>query len=103
MEFKEITKKIINFGRNHYSYWGCALAGEVGEACNLIKKYERDATPIHNDEQLRLANKLLEQLAEELADVFIYTELTAQQFGIDLEAAIIKKVDKILLSRGEKL
>jgi len=83
MKFKEITEKIINFGKAYASYWGCALAGEVGEACNLIKKYERDG------------KKINVRLGEELADVFIYLELTARYFGINLEDEIIKKINII--------
>ena len=80
MDFKEITSKIQNFGCVHASYWGNALAGETGEACNLIKKFERDGLDIKD------------QLAKELADIFIYLELTAQYFGIDLESSIIEKI-----------
>ena len=82
-DFKEITKKIENFGKNHASYWGCALAGEVGEACNLIKKHEKDGLEIK------------ELLKEELADIFIYLELTARFFNIDLEKAILDKIEVV--------
>ena len=80
MDFKRITTMIENFGKNHASYWGCALAGETGEACNLIKKHERDSTKVSPD------------LARELADVFVYLELTARFFDIDLQSAIIDKI-----------
>ena len=79
--FKKITAKIQNFGKNNASYWGCALAGEVGEACNLIKKHERDGKIIQSE------------LQHELADIFIYLELTARYFNIDLEQAIINKIE----------
>lgn len=54
-----------------------ALAGEVGEFCNIVKKVERgslnfgDATVRHN-------------LAMELTDVFVYTLNLAGMLGIDL-------------------
>ena len=86
MELKDIIKRIDNFGCEHASYWGCAIAGEVGEACNLIKKYERDG------EKIKL------ELELELADIFIYTVLIAQYFDIDLEFAILKKL-RILKDR----
>jgi len=88
VELAELMKRIKNFGAQHKSYWGCALAGEVGEACNLIKKHERDGKDIK------------EELALELADVFIYTVLTARVFDIDLEASIINKI-KIVDKRNE--
>ena len=86
MELKEIIEKIENFGVSTASYWGCALAGEVGELCNLIKKLERDGA---YDEQ---------KFKYEIADIFIYTALVAQFFEIDLEQAIIEKI-KIVKER----
>src|SRR5262245_29303195 len=50
--------------------WGCAIAGEVGELCNVLKKYERqlpsDPSP----------DELTGMIGEEAADVIIYTDLT---------------------------
>lgn len=83
MNFKDIIEGIVNFGQSHASYWGCAIAGEVGEACNLIKKFERDNLDIK------------ELLAEELADIFIYSELIARYFKIDFENAILNKIYKV--------
>ena len=78
--FKEILNEIEDYGINHPSYWGCALAGEVGEACNLIKKYERDN------------KEITQELALELADIFNYLVLIARYFYIDLEKAIFEKL-----------
>ena len=71
------------------TFWGCALAGEVGESCNLIKKFDRDGLYDEDD------NNIIDLLALELADVFIYDVLTARVFDIDLEDAILRKI-KIL-------
>jgi NTP pyrophosphatase (non-canonical NTP hydrolase) len=84
------TSRIINFGKDTPEYWGLALAGETGEACNLIKKHARDGLDVKD------------ALAEELADVFIYLELTARFFGIDLERAISRKINEIIAERKEK-
>jgi NTP pyrophosphatase (non-canonical NTP hydrolase) len=67
------------------SYRGNELAGEVGEACNVIKKLERERLGI------RGTRDTYEHLAEELADVIICVDLIAAAAGIDLNAAIIKK------------
>ncbi len=56
--------------------WGCALAGEVGELCNLIKKRRRGQG---------IPTRLL---AQELADVIIYADLLAEQLAIDLGDAV---------------
>jgi len=83
LAFRDIEEMIEWFGCDHASYLGCALAGEVGELCNLIKKLERD-------------NKFDEdKFKEELADVFIYLVLMARWFGISLEEAIIEKIEVV--------
>lgn len=67
-----------------------ALAGEVGEFCNIVKKIERgslefrDATVQHD-------------LAMELTDVFVYTLNLAGMLGIDLE-----KTYEIVRNNNEK-
>lgn len=60
------------------AYRGNELAGEVGEACNLIKKIARERLGI------RGSRATLGQLAEELADVVICADLIAMGEGIDL-------------------
>jgi NTP pyrophosphatase (non-canonical NTP hydrolase) len=65
--------------------WGCALAGEAGEACNIVKKIRRgDSTP-----------GLREALAKELGDVLAYTFLLATAAGINLEKAHKDKFNEI--------
>lgn len=66
-------------------YYGNALAGEVGEACNIIKKLEREASG-HVGSR---ASK--EALMEELADIIIYADLIAARLGKDLGEAVRKK------------
>lgn len=67
------------------AYRGNELAGEVGEACNIIKKLERERLGI------RGSRATLAQLAEELADVVICADLIANAAGIDLDAAVTAK------------
>lgn len=62
-------------------WWGNAMAGECGEACNFVKKIDRDGeTP-----------ELVQALAYELADLVTYADLLAARYGIDLGKAIIDK------------
>jgi len=60
------------------SFRGNELAGEVGEACNVIKKLDRERLGIVGSRATK------EQLAEELADVVICADLIAMHEGIDL-------------------
>lgn len=64
---------------------GNELAGEVGEACNVMKKLERVRLGIAG------STDTVEHLGEELADVIICVDLIAEVFGIDLWAAVRSK------------
>lgn len=59
--------------------WACAAAGEMGEACNLIKKLRRgeDISPT--------------DIGDELADTVIYLDLLAARLNISLAAAVKRK------------
>lgn len=72
-------------GHISLSYRGNELAGEVGEACNIIKKLERERLGI------RGSRSSVADLAEELADVLICVDLVAMSLGIDLREALQKK------------
>jgi NTP pyrophosphatase (non-canonical NTP hydrolase) len=67
------------------TYRATELAGELGEACNIIKKLERERLGI------RGSRDTVEHLAEELADIEICNDLIAMMEGIDLEAAKVAK------------
>lgn len=69
-------------------FFGCELAGEVGEACNVIKKLERQRLGLPG------SRASVDDLAEELADVVIVADLIAAKFNIDLEVAIARKFNK---------
>lgn len=72
-------------GQIDLSYRGNELAGEVGEACNAIKKLERERLGI------RGSRDTVAHLAEELADVVICVDLIAGSLGIDLSSAVKNK------------
>ena len=65
------------------SDWSNALAGEVGELCNLVKKFRRGDTVDGKD------------IANELADVVIYADLVAQFFKIGLSESIVSKFNAV--------
>jgi NTP pyrophosphatase (non-canonical NTP hydrolase) len=70
------------------SFRGNELAGETGEACNIIKKLERERIG------LRGSKATARQLAEELADVVICADLAAMSAGIDLAIAVVNKFNR---------
>lgn len=62
---------------------GCALAGEVGELCNFLKKMRRGETIDHM------------AIPFELADVMAYLSLLATRLGVDLSDATRLKFDAV--------
>lgn len=69
-------------------YYSNALAGEVGEACNIVKKMERQALGLIGSRAYSV------DLADEIADVIIYADLLAKEAGIDLGKAVRDKFNK---------
>jgi NTP pyrophosphatase (non-canonical NTP hydrolase) len=70
------------------------LAGEVGEACNEVKKLERAR---HG---WRGSRTTYTRLAEELADVVICADLLATAAGIDLGTAVRTKFNNTSTDQG---
>lgn len=70
--------------------WGGALAGEVGELCNFLKK-------------MRRGEKIdKEKLAHELGDIICYADLLAAKLDIDLGKAVIEKFNIVSKRWGSK-
>ncbi len=70
------------------AYFGNAVAGEVGEACNIIQTLERERHGLPG------SRSTVDALADELADVIIYLDLIAAMTGIDLGTAVKNKFNK---------
>lgn len=76
------------------AYRGNEFAGEAGEACNVIKKLERERLGIRGSRATK------QQLAEELADVIICASLISNATGIDLWDAVVAKFNKTSEANG---
>jgi NTP pyrophosphatase (non-canonical NTP hydrolase) len=63
--------------------WAGALAGEVGELANLLKKDRRG-------EEVDW-----QQVKKEIADAFIYLDLCAAACGVELEQAVREKFNEV--------
>ena len=81
-------------GKITLSYRGNELAGEVGEACNVIKKLAREKLGI------RGSRATVFDLKDELADIIICVDLIAAEFDIDLEVAIRAKFNHTTLNNN---
>lgn len=77
-------------GFNHHiqswslSDWMAAVAGEVGEAANVVKKLNRIRDGIPGNRPDETKDALEHALCDELADVYIYLDLLAQRIGLNL-------------------
>ena len=82
------------------SDWSNAAAGEMGEACNVVKKLRRieTSTVSRPGEQNELV--LRTKLANEIADTMIYLDLLADYYGLNLEAAIKGKFNQTSIEFG---
>jgi len=80
--------------------WSNALAGETGELCNVIKKIRRHETHTVQYYNTPPVENLIEDLKDEIADVFLYLDLVAYHFGLDLEQCIIPKFNAVSEAQG---
>lgn len=78
--------------------WSNAVAGEVGEACNVTKKILRLDHNIGMGDKPR--EDLINELKDEIADVFAYLDLLATVAGINLGEAIIRKFNRVSAEKG---
>jgi NTP pyrophosphatase (non-canonical NTP hydrolase) len=69
--------------------WGCALAGEVGELCNVLKKFERQLPTDPKPDELEA------MIGKEIADVLIYLDLLASIFSINLRHVTALKFNEV--------
>lgn len=72
------------------SNWAVALAGEVGELCNFVKKEFRDGPNSELDQNIE----------DEIADVFIYLIAISLDRGMNLEEATVRKFNITSKKRG---
>jgi len=82
--------------------WSGALAGEVGELCNVAKKLSRKRAGIGGAWAARDPDEreLLAQLEDEAGDVLAYLALLADAAGFDLWKAAASKFDRISTAAG---
>lgn len=72
------------------TYWTTALAGEVGELCNMVKKRQRvERGGVDGGSSYRASDIDREMLKEEIGGIAIYLDLLASLMGIGLEEAIV--------------
>jgi len=95
-KFSQVNLERCIKGFNHeldswsIAEWTNAVAGEVGESCNLAKKIirHRDSVPGNYKPEDTDIDLLRLRCAKELADVITYADLTIQALGYDTEQVL---------------
>jgi NTP pyrophosphatase (non-canonical NTP hydrolase) len=77
--------------------WSNAVAGEVGELCNLTKKWRRrhGSTMESGMANTPEDEKLIKKMMDEVADAFTYLDLFSTRMGFTMEEAVIRKFNKV--------
>lgn len=70
------------------------LAGEVGEAANIVKKIEREK------QGWRGSRSSVGALAEEIGDIVVCADLVALAAGFDLDRAVVQKFNETSIKQG---
>jgi NTP pyrophosphatase (non-canonical NTP hydrolase) len=83
--------------------WAGAMCGEAGEAANVAKKLRRVELTLDGNaksERPLVPAELVEKLAGECADVFLYLCLLASRYDIDLSSAVTAKFNQKSIEMG---
>jgi NTP pyrophosphatase (non-canonical NTP hydrolase) len=93
--------------------WACALAGEVGELCNFIKKRTRllkskkFVKGLKSNDYAKSLNKSFNDLGEEakkeIGDIMCYLDLISARLGVTVEDCTRNKFNEVSDRVGSKL
>jgi NTP pyrophosphatase (non-canonical NTP hydrolase) len=90
INIQRATEGFKCYNNQTLTYWTTALAGEVGELCNMIKKMQRvEKGGMDGGSSYSAKNITKEMLKEEIGGIAIYLDLLASLLDISLEDAII--------------
>ena len=96
---KSVRRAIEGFKCYHeqpITFWTTALAGELGELCNMIKKLQRvKLGGIDTGSSYTSKDITTEMLSEEIGGIAIYLDLLASLLNISLEGAIIYEFNRV--------
>lgn len=81
--------------------WSNAMQGEAGEAGNVVKKLRRLETGLTSKRHgMPTEGELRAKLADEIADTFLYLDLLASYYEIDMPRAIVAKFNRVSEEEG---
>ena len=88
----------------HMLYVSIALAGEVGELANQVKKLTRDDLPDHDWRDVlprqQIPTDRYERIVDELGDVLWYVAAMASELGVSLTEVARRNLSKLAERHG---
>lgn len=81
------------------SDWSNAMQGEAGEAGNKVKKLRRIETGMKQAAG-GTREQLLDQLATEIGDTFMYLDLLCQYYGLSLAECVVNTFNRVSIREG---
>jgi NTP pyrophosphatase (non-canonical NTP hydrolase) len=112
LTFKQLRKANVARCEKHFhsieswseTDWATALAGEVGELCNYIKKRRRAKDSIYNrNVKKKNNNDYLKDCAKEVADIQCYLDLISAKLGLELDKCTRMKFNEVSKRVGSKI
>lgn len=85
--------------------WSNAMCGEAGETANVVKKLRRLEIKIKQAEQDLVEDetyedRLKQKLATEIGDTFIYLDLLATFYGLDISKCVADTFNRVSEREG---
>ena len=80
------ARKSWGFAEEDHMLLVCGIASELGELANAVRaQYVYKKTPVPEDDK--------SSLKHEMADVLIYLYALAEKCGVDLDSAVLSKIE----------
>jgi NTP pyrophosphatase (non-canonical NTP hydrolase) len=79
--------------------WSNAMCGEAGETANIVKKLRRHELGTGRDTTPPVAD-LRAKLAMEIGDVYLYLDLLAQHYGLDIAECVAATFNRVSVREG---
>ena len=81
------------------SDWVLATAGEFGELCNALKKIKRIDDAVERVDR-GTREELMQKVATEMGDTYIYLELLCQRMGLDMYTCVSDTFNRVSKREG---
>lgn len=108
-QVSEINRKRANRWHNGFpskndawtgADWSNAMAGEAGETCNVVKKIRRYDIGIQQAEDPERDVLIINELAKEIGDTYLYLDLLAQYYGLSIDACVAYTFNRVSEREG---